>query len=118
AATLTGFVALARHPSLEVRKGAIELLARRPEPEAQRALVSALDDSDPEVCKTALSSLTAGHRSDGKAEAPETLDAIIALLEASRSWSIRSHAAKALGRIPGGDRGARINESLKKAALE
>jgi HEAT repeat protein len=113
-ATLTGFVALARHPSAEVRRSAIELLARRPEESAQTALVAALDEGDPEVCKTALSALWMGPSEDPRAG---TLDAVIGLLSRSRSWSIRSRAAAALGRLAAKEP-TRIDESLQKAALE
>ena len=46
-----------RANEVDARKSAIELLATRPEPAAQQALVSALSDRDPELCKAALTSL-------------------------------------------------------------
>ncbi len=115
-ATVTGFVALARHPSLEVRKRAIELLAQRSERSAQKALVSALNDADPEVCKTALSAATIQN--------PETATAMIALLSKSESWSIRTRAAEALGRLrptdseAGSDQAGPIARALEEAATK
>src|SRR5262249_26641570 len=46
AAAVPGFVALERHPDIEVRTRAVELLARRTEPEAQKAVVDALGDPE------------------------------------------------------------------------
>jgi HEAT repeat protein len=113
-ATLNGFVALARHPSAEVRKSAIELLARRSEAPAQTAIVAALDEQDPEVCKTALSALW----TSAPNTAPDgTLDAVLALLAHSKSWSIRSHAAAALGRLRGAKEPSKLDQTLQAAAL-
>jgi len=114
-ATVTGFVALARHPSVEVRKRAIEFLAQRKEPVAQDALVTALDDGDPDVCKTALSAMTIDN--------PKTVAAMIDLLRNSESWSIRARAAKALGRVRQGAGGGAgqagaIRQALERAATE
>ncbi len=58
-AVVPGFVALERHPEIDVRTRAVELLARRPEPEAQAALVDALGDPDEGVRRAALSSVGA-----------------------------------------------------------
>jgi HEAT repeat protein len=110
--SVNGFVALARHPSVDVRKSAVEFLARRREPEAQRALVSVLNDSDPEVCKTALSSM-------GTVSEAETVAAVVKLVQKSESWSIRAHAARALGRMGKLDRAeshAAVDQALRKAA--
>jgi HEAT repeat protein len=111
--SVNGFVALARHPSVDVRKSAVEFLARRREPEAQRALASVLSDRDPEVCKTALASMT------GVSE-PDTIAAVVALVQKSESWSIRAHAARALGRMGKVERAesnAAIDQALRKAAV-
>jgi tetratricopeptide (TPR) repeat protein len=89
-ATVSGFVGLARHPSADVRKRAIEFLARRPEREAHEAIVSVLSDREPEVCKTALSSLRS---------LDQNAAAVTGLLRRSRHWSIRVRAAEALARI-------------------
>jgi HEAT repeat protein len=49
---------------------------------------------------------------------PATAQAVVALLEKSGSWSIRSHAARALGRIGKlghGETDAAIDAALRKA---
>ncbi len=114
-ATVTGFVALARHPSVEVRKRAVEFLAQRNEPVAQDALVAALDDRDPDVCKTALSTVAV--------DSSKTVAAIIGLLTDSESWSIRARAAKALGRLDqragaGANQAGAIRQALERAATD
>lgn len=91
AASVDGFVALARHPSLDVRKRAVAFLAGRPEPAAQKALVTALDPRDTDVCKTALANL--------ETNADGAVGAVIKLLRGSDSWSLRRHAAEALARV-------------------
>jgi HEAT repeat protein len=112
-ASVRGFVALASHPSGEVRKRAVEFLAHRDEPAAREAIVGALDERDSEVCRTALSALQ-------KPEGDKTLDAIVALLEKADNWSLRSRAAEALGRAAStgasGDVGKRIDAALARAA--
>jgi tetratricopeptide (TPR) repeat protein len=95
-ASVNGFVALSRHPSLEVRKRAVEFLAHRPEPEAHKALIDALDGADVDVCKAALASL-------GATQSEETTLAVVKVLEKSDSWSLRVHAAEALGQVGLGD---------------
>lgn len=90
--SVTGFVALSRHPSIEVRKRAVEFLAHREEKVARTALMAALDPADEEVCKAALSAL-------GPVQGPEITKAVVALLGSKKEWSIRSHAAAALGRV-------------------
>jgi HEAT repeat protein len=91
--TTAGFVALTRHPAVDVRKRAVEFLASRDDPDAHKAVIAALRDSDPSVVRTALASLR-GH-------AANSIDAVVALLRQSRSWSIRARAAEALGRMSG-----------------
>jgi len=103
-----GFVALARHPTVEVRKRAIEFLAQRPSADAHSALVSALDQRDPKVCKTALSSLRT--LNDDK-----SVKAVLALLQSAQSWSLRNHAAQALGRIKTVKAKAEIVKALSSA---
>jgi HEAT repeat protein len=71
---------------------AIRLLAVRPEPVAREALASALDDSDPSVQQTALSSLEPAHRE-------ASLARVIELLGKSADWALRARAADALGCI-------------------
>ncbi len=106
--SITGFVALTRHPSVEIRKRAVEFLAQRDEKDALNAVMKALDPSDPAVCKAALSAL-------GAVDSPEIVDVSIKLLKASSEWSIRSHAASALGRLAKGSTVANIEAALEKA---
>jgi tetratricopeptide (TPR) repeat protein len=112
AASVRGFVALARHPSLEARQRAVELLARRAEPEARAAVVAALEECQPDVCKAALAAL-------GDNEDARTTQAVVALLGSARSWSIRARAAEALGRlgrVGGADDDRGIEAALARAA--
>jgi cellulose synthase operon protein C len=92
AALVESFVALARHPTAEVRIRAIRLLAVRPEPAAREAVASALDDADASVQQAALSSLAPAHREASQAR-------VIALVGKSADWTLRARAAEALGRI-------------------
>jgi tetratricopeptide (TPR) repeat protein/HEAT repeat protein len=92
AATVPGFVALARHPDLEVRQRAIELCARRPEPEAQAALIDALGDPDESVRRAALGAL-------GPVKHAPTIQAVAGLLAEPTPWPLRVRGAEALGRL-------------------
>ncbi len=91
-AVVPGFVALERHPAVDVRTRAVELLARRPEPEAQAALVDALGDPDEGVRRAALSAL-------GPVRSERLVTAVAALVAESPSWPLRVRAAEALGRL-------------------
>jgi HEAT repeat protein len=110
-ASVRGFVALASHPSPEVRKRAVELLARRDEPEARAAIVAALDGRDAEVCRAALAALE--HPSS-----EAILVAIVSLLEKAETWSLRARAAESLGRARdlAGETRKRIGEALLRTA--
>jgi HEAT repeat protein len=114
-ATVPDFVALARHPSVEVRKQAIELLARRGEPEAQSALVDALSDPDPDVAKAALSSI-------GLRGSLAAAKAVVALLGQAPSWAMRARAAEALGQLGGASLSRSetevVDRALGRAATE
>jgi len=114
-ASLPGFVALARHPSVEVRQRAIEFLARRSEPAAQAALVDALSDPDPDVAKAVLSSLALRDN-------PSTIGAVLKLLHEAPSWAMRARAAQALGQLAGATLGTAdadsVNRALQRAATE
>ena len=94
-AVTPGFVALERHPDVEVRIRAVELLARRAEPEAQAAVVDALGDPDEGVRRAALSSV-------GPVSSPALLAAVAALVRESPSWPLRVRAAEALGHLGAG----------------
>jgi tetratricopeptide (TPR) repeat protein len=97
AAVVPGFVALSGHPAAEVRMQAVELLARRPEAEAQGAVIAALADPDEAVRRAALSAI-------GAASAPAVVRAVARASYESPSWSSRVRAVEALGRL--GERGA------------
>ncbi len=115
-AVVPGFVALERHPAVDVRIRAVELLARRPEAEAQAAVVDALGDPDEGVRRAALSSI-------GPVPSPRLTAAVAALVKQSPSWPLRVRAAEALGRLGrdashdgGHDGGDAIVETLSAAA--
>ncbi|WP_437757943.1 HEAT repeat domain-containing protein [Sorangium sp. So ce1389] len=117
AAVVSGFVALVRHPAIEVRTRAVELLATRPEPEAQAAVVDALGDPEESVRRAALSAL-------GAVRHGPTIAAVSELLRSSSSWPLRVRAAEALGRLgaPGAggagaaSRSSQVAETLGAAA--
>lgn len=94
-AVMPGFVALERHPAVDVRIRAVELLARRPEPEAQAAVVDALGNPDEGVRRAALSAI-------GSVPSPRLTAAVAALVKESPSWPLRVRAAEALGRLGAG----------------
>jgi len=98
-AVVPGFVALERHPSVDVRTRAVEFLARRAEPEAQAALVDALADPDEAVRRAALASI-GGPGADNPAVTSDGLvKAVTTMLKDSPSWPLRVRAAEALGRV-------------------
>ena len=109
AAVVPGFVALGRHPDVEVRTRAVELLARRPEPEAQAAVIDALSDPDEGVRRTALSTI-------GAVKYGPTLAAVSRVLQTSTSWPLRVRASEALGRLGLGGADPGVLESLSAAA--
>jgi HEAT repeat protein len=90
-----GFVALERHPAIDVRTRAVEVLARRPEPEAQAAVVDALADPDEGVRRAALAAI-------GPIKSEKLTTAVALLVKESPSWPLRVRAAEALGRLGGG----------------
>jgi tetratricopeptide (TPR) repeat protein/HEAT repeat protein len=114
ASVIPGFVALERHPSIEVRTRAVELLARRPEPEAQAAVIDALGDPEESVRRAALSAVGAS----GAVRDDKLVAAVGRLAREAPSWPLRVRAAAALGRV--GARGpegrAAIIETLEAAA--
>jgi HEAT repeat protein len=95
AAVVPGFVVVGRHPSIEVRTRAVEILARRPEAEAQAALVDALGDREETVQRAVLSAI-------GHVPSQALVDAAAKLVSTSDSWSLRVRAAEALGRLGAG----------------
>ena len=109
AAVVPGFVALERHPDVEVRTRAVELLARRPEPAAQAAVIDALSDPDESVQRAALSAL-------GKVKHAPTIAAVAKVAREAESWSLRVRAAEALGRLGEGGGSKQVVETLTAAA--
>ena len=108
-AVVPGFVALGRHPDVEVRTRAVELLARRPEAEAQAAVIDALSDPDEGVRRTALSAI-------GVVKNASTIAAVSRLLQTSTSWPLRVRASEALGRLGAGGADRGVVEGLAAAA--
>ncbi len=110
AAVMPGFVALVRHPDVDVRTRAVEFLARRAEPAAQAALVDALGDPDEGVRRAALAAI-------GPVRNAQTIDAVARLVQKSPSWPLRVRAAEALGRLgAGGSPSPTVVETLSRAA--
>jgi tetratricopeptide (TPR) repeat protein len=117
AAVVPGFVALVRHPSVDVRTRAVEVLARRPEAEAQAAVVDALDDPDEGVRRAALAAAGSvrAARPDGASD--KLVAAVAHLVKESPSWPLRVRAAEALGRLgEGGGAGAKVVVDTLSAA--
>jgi tetratricopeptide (TPR) repeat protein/HEAT repeat protein len=92
AAAVPSLVSLVRHPSIDVRTRAAELLADRPEDAAQKAAADALLDPEESVRRAVLSAL-------GRVGSEVTSAAVATVLETSESWSLRVRAAEALGRL-------------------
>ncbi|MFT3769393.1 MAG: HEAT repeat domain-containing protein [Minicystis sp.] len=111
AAVVPGFAALERHPSVEVRTRAVELLARRSEPEAQAAVIDALGDPEESVRRAALAAI-------GPVKSEKIVAAVGKLVKEAPSWPLRVRAAEALGRLGAGKgaASATIVETLSDAA--
>lgn len=109
AAVVPGFVALERHPDVEVRTRAVEVLARRPEATAQAAVIDALTDPDESVQRAALAAL-------GKVRHEPTILAVAKVARDGESWSLRVRAAEALGRLGEGTGSKQVVETLTGAA--
>jgi HEAT repeat protein len=108
ATVLPSFVALARHPSPEVRLFALRFLAQRAESEAKAAISGALKDELGSVRRAALASLD--HAS------PESKSAVIALLSGESDWALRALAVETLGRVGKGSRDPQIVAALGQSA--
>jgi HEAT repeat protein len=93
-----------------VRTRAVELLARRAEPEAQAAVIDALGDPEESVKRAALAAV-------GPVKSERLIAAVGKLVKESPSWPLRVRAAEALGRLGAGGAGsAAIIETLSAAA--
>lgn len=95
ASVVPAFVALVRHPAIEVRTRAVEFLAQRPEKEAQSAIVDALSDPEESVRRAVLAAI-------GPVKNPATLAAVAKVGREAQSWPLRVRAAEALGRLGAG----------------
>ncbi|MCC6556491.1 MAG: HEAT repeat domain-containing protein [Polyangiaceae bacterium] len=109
AAVVPPFVSLVRHPDVEVKTRAVELLAGRAEPEAQAAVIDALGDPDEGVRRAALSAI-------GAVKHAPTIAAVSGMVRGAGSWPLRVRAAEALGRLGQGGGAAAIAETLAAAA--
>jgi HEAT repeat protein len=110
-AVVPGVVALERHPAVEVRTRAVELLARRPEPAAEGALIDALGDPDEGVRRAVLSAV-------GPIHSERLTRAVAALVKDSPSWPLRVRAAEALGRLGKGSPAAVLETLLASARTD
>ena len=108
AALLPTFVALARHPSPEVRLFALRFLGQRAEPAARAAVASALKDELGAVRRAALATLDASD--------PQAVSAVIALLELEPDWALRALAVTTLGRVARAKPSAPVIAALSQRA--
>jgi cellulose synthase operon protein C len=104
------FVALARHPSPEVRLSALRFLAHRAEAPARVAVAEALKDELTSVRRAALSALDAG--------SPEAKGAVVALLKSETDWALRANAAETLGRVAANSRDPEVVAALSASATK
>jgi hypothetical protein len=110
-AVIAPYLELAEHPATEVRSSAVRWLASRPEPDARRAVLGAVNDSDSNVQRGALSTLET--RPD-----PVAARAVSGLLSRSKSWSVRRQAAQTLERMGRAARADDVLDVLTTAALK
>jgi len=102
------FVALARHPSPEVRLSALRFLAHRREAAAKASVAEALRDELTSVRRAALSALDSG--------TPEAKGAVVALLKSETDWALRASAAETLGRVAANTRDPEVVAALSASA--
>jgi HEAT repeat protein len=105
------FVALVRHPSADLRVRAIRVLARQATPQAQAAVIDALQDEDEGVQRAALAVL-------GERGSSEGVDALSKTLADSPTWSLRLRAARALGQLEPGQASTGAVQALSRAARQ
>jgi cellulose synthase operon protein C len=109
AAVVPPFIALASHPSPEVRALSVQFLATRPEASASEQLVAALEDRDERVQRAALTALRGGR-------SLHAIEAVTRLLGGRGDWPVRLRAAQALGELAKGSRDAKAVAALSRAA--
>ncbi len=108
-AVVAPFVALASHPSPDVRARAVQFLATRSEQAARTAVVEALGDPDEHVQRAALAAAD-------RARTPGAVNAVTGLLTHKSDWPVRVRAAEALGRLAAGSRDKKAVAALTRAA--
>jgi tetratricopeptide (TPR) repeat protein/HEAT repeat protein len=91
-ALIPGMIALASHPSSDVRGLAVRFLGTCSAPEAQQTVFLALSDDQDQVQRVALDALAIR-------PSREAARAVARLLAAATSWSVRLGAAQTLGRL-------------------
>jgi HEAT repeat protein len=104
------FVALARHPSADVRLSALRFLAHRAETPAKSAVAAALKDELTSVRRAALAALDA--------DTPEAKGAVVALLKEEPDWALRANAVETLGRVAQGSRDPEVVAALSASATK
>jgi HEAT repeat protein len=104
------FVALARHPSPEVRLSALRFLAHRSEAAAKTAVAAALKDDLTQVRRAALAALDAN---DAEAKI-----AVVALLRSETDWTLRASAVETLGRVAEQSRDPEVVRALSESATK
>jgi HEAT repeat protein len=102
-------VPLAKHPNAALRTRAVVFLAHGTSPDAQSAVVRALDDGDEGVQRVALAAI--GARADAA-----SVVAVSKLLATHRNWAMRVLAAQALGRLGATGASADASAALARAA--
>jgi hypothetical protein len=110
AAVLPAFVALAGHPSADVRARAIQFLATRNDASALGAVLDRLDDPDATVQRAALAAVERTRPSGA-------VPAVIALVARGKEWPARVRAAETLAVLAAGTKDKKAVEALTRAAL-
>ncbi len=108
---VSSFASLATHPSANVRSRAIQFLATRSEPQAQKTVLEALGDKDDGVQRAALGAVE-------RSRPPNAIGAVTALLASAKEWPVRVRAAEALGVVAAGSRNKSAVKALTNAALK
>lgn len=107
---LPAFVALAGHPSADVRARAIQFLATQTAPSAQAAVLERLDDADATVQRAALAAVE-------RTRPAGAIPAVTALVTRAKEWPARVRAAETLAVIAAGSKDKQAVEALSRAAL-
>lgn len=114
AASIAAFAQLVQHPDVDTRVRAVEMLAKRREPEAEAALLRALGDADETVVRATLVAM-AGAPS---AHADKVIRNVIKIAKSGDNWALRARAAEALARTGEGARGEAVTALLALAKAD